>query len=264
MTASLFDHPDAPASNASITRNCKLVIAYDGSDFHGFAEQPGQRSVLRVLRSTLAQIANVEGPVHGAGRTDAGVHAWGQVVSFRTSADTDLERLRVSLTSMLGPELVVRSAEYVDDAFDARRSALSRTYRYTVVNGHIPDPFNAKFSWWIDKPLDLHVLRIAADAFIGQHDFASFCRKASNPLSTTTRRVTESRWVDLGDGVLRYEITANAFCWQMVRSILGTIVEAGLGRRRAGDMLTILRARDRTLAGNVAPAQGLCLWDVAY
>jgi tRNA pseudouridine38-40 synthase len=163
---------------------------------------------------------------------------------------------------MLAPELVVRSCDLVAPSFDARHAAQWRHYRYTIVNRPVPDPFRDRYSWWVHEKLDLRALRLAADPFIGEHDFASFCRKREN--KTTTRRVLESRWQMEEDGVLRYEIRALAFCWQMVRSIVGTLVDVGVGRRTPGDVLGIIRAGDRNEAGQVAPPRGLCLWDVGY
>ena len=136
-------------------------------------------------------------------------------------------------------------------------------YRYTILNRPVPDPFLARQAWWVPEPLDLRLLRLGADPFLGEHDFASFCRRGPAG-STTMRRVFDSRWRDLGDDVLRYEIRATAFCWQMVRSIVGTLVDVGVGRITPGDVLSILRARDRDAAGGVAPPHGLCLWDVGY
>jgi tRNA pseudouridine38-40 synthase len=220
-----------------------LVVAYDGTEFRGFAAQPGQRTVAAALREALEQ--SLRGDVADlvcAGRTDAGVHAWGQVVSFSTDTDLDpdrLDRLAHSINRHLGPELVVREARTVPSDFDARRSAVARTYRYTVVHRPAPDPFLARFAWWVPEAIELSRLRLGADPFIGAHDFAAFCRKG--PVgSTTTRRVLRSRWDVLDDGVLRYEIQATAFCWQMVRSIVGTLVDIGQGRRTPGR-----RARSR-------------------
>lgn len=244
-------------------RVCRLVVAYDGSGFHGFAAQVDQRTVAGELHRCLAKVLRTEVDLACAGRTDAGVHAWGQVVSFTAPADIDLARVQASVNGMLGPEVVIRSAALTDPGFDARHSARWRSYRYTLVNRPVADPFLASTAWHVAAPLDLGALRLAADPFVGEHDFASFCRRGPEG-STTVRRVLESRWHDLGDGILRYDIRGTAFCWQMVRSIVGTLVDAGSGKRRPGDMLGILRAADRAAAGTVAPPHGLCLWEVGY
>jgi tRNA pseudouridine38-40 synthase len=192
------------------------------------------------------------------------VHARGQVVSVDVPPDIDPADVRRTVNRITGPEVVVREATLVDGDFDARHSATWRRYRYTIVNRPEPDPFLARYAWWVPDPLDLSVLRLAASPFVGEHDFASFCRKGPEG-STTMRRVLDSQWLDPGeDGVLVYEVRATAFCWQMVRSIVGTIVETGSGRRRPGDLMGVLRGRDRQLAGRPAPARGLTLWDVGY
>ena len=247
-------------------RVLKLTVAYDGTDFHGFAAQRDQRTVEGVLRDALARVLRRdELALTCAGRTDAGVHAWGQVVSvpLDAAADVDAERVAHAVTRQLGPEVVVRDAELVDGPFDARHDATWRAYRYTIVNRPVPDPFLARTAWWVAEPLDLSLLRLGADPFLGEHDFATFCRKGP-PGSSTVRRVLESTWHDLGEGVLRYDITATAFCWQMVRSIVGTLVDVGAGKLRPGELLGILRARDRNAAGRVGAPQGLCLWEVGY
>jgi tRNA pseudouridine38-40 synthase len=245
---------------------CKLVVAYDGTEFRGYAAQPDVRTVEGVLQEALEKVLRRQAAgLTCAGRTDAGVHAWGQVVSFEADTDAAVvpDRLQASLNGMLGPEVVVRSAELVDPGFDARRSARWRTYTYAVVNRPVPDPFLARYAWWVPEPIDLPALRLGADPFVGEHDFAAFCRKGAEG-STTTRRVLASRWVAAEDGVLRYEITATAFCWQMVRSLVGTLVDVGVGRIRPGDLLRIIRSRDRAAAGRLAPPHGLCLWEVGY
>ena len=252
--------PDAPAQLLAV---CRLVVAYDGTDFHGFAKQVDQRTVAGVLKDAIERVVRSEVELACAGRTDAGVHAWGQVVSFAVAPNTDLVRLRTSLNGMLGPEVVVRDASIAPPDFDARHSARWRAYQYTIVNWPVSDPFRARYAWHVPAPLDLRALRLAADPFVGEHDFASFSRKGPEG-STQVRRVTASEWVDLGDGILRYDIRANAFCWQMVRSIVGTMVEVGVGKKRPGDILSIMRAGDRAAAGQVAPAHGLSLWKVGY
>jgi tRNA pseudouridine38-40 synthase len=171
--------------------------------------------------------------------------------------------MQSAVNSMIGPEIVVRDASLVEAAFDARASAKWRRYRYTIINRPVPDPFRDRFSWWVPEPLDVHALRLAADPFVGEHDFASFCRKGPEG-SSTTRRVYDSGWHVEPDDVLVYEITANAFCWQMVRSIVGTLVDVGLGKLRPGDLMGVLRARDRSAAVTLAPPRGLTLWEVGY
>jgi tRNA pseudouridine38-40 synthase len=243
-----------------------MVLAYDGTDFSGFApqrNQPGVRTIGGVLGEAIAKVLRHDVELTCAGRTDAGVHAWGQVVSFAPESEPDLVRLQQAVNSMLGPEVIVRSCELTDPRFDARHGARSRAYRYSVLNRPVTDPFRDRFVWWVPEPLDLRVLRLAADPFVGEHDFTAFCRKGPEG-SWLTRRVYESRWVDEGDGALRYEIRANAFCWQMVRAIVGTLVEVGTGRKRPGDIMGVLRGRDRQAAGQLAPPRGLCLWDVGY
>jgi tRNA pseudouridine38-40 synthase len=240
-----------------------LVVAYDGTGFHGFAPQRDQRTVGGTLVGALTKVLRTEVDLSCAGRTDAGVHAWGQVVSFPAVPGLDVDRIAASLNGMLGPEIVVRSADLVPPGFDARHAATWRSYRYTVVHRPVADPFLARYAWHVPGPLDLSALRMAADPFVGEHDFASFCRKGPEG-STTVRRVLQSAWHDLGDGVLRYDVRATAFCWQMVRSMVGTQVDVGLGRATPGDLLGILRARDRAAAGTVAPPHGLCLWAVGY
>jgi tRNA pseudouridine38-40 synthase len=245
-------------------RVLKLTVAYDGTEFRGFAAQPDQRTVEGVLRDVLSRVLQRDDlALTYSGRTDAGVHAWGQVVALPVASDVDVARLARAVTRQLGPEVVVRDAELVDAPFDARHDARWRAYRYTIVNRPTPDPFLARTSWWVPEPLDLRLLRLGADPFLGEHDFATFCRKGP-PGTTTMRRVFESTWHDLGDGVLRFDITGSAFCWQMVRSIVGTLVDVGGGKVRPGEILGMLRARDRSVASRVGAPEGLCLWEVGY
>lgn len=254
---SLFDSPGDQRSRL------KLVVAYDGTGFHGFAPQPSVRTVGGALGKALEKVLRHPVDLTCAGRTDAGVHAWGQVVSLDCDPGVDPWRLQHALNGMLAPEVVVRSCDVVGGDFDARRSAQWRAYRFTVVNRPVPDPFLARYAWWVQAPLELPALQLGADPFVGEHDFAAFCRSGPEG-STTVRRVLESRWLDLGDGVLRYDIRATAFCWQMVRSVVGTLVDIGRGERRAGDVMAMLRAKERSAAGRLAPPHGLSLWEVGY
>jgi tRNA pseudouridine38-40 synthase len=262
----LFDAGTPASPHRDTGSRLKLTIAYDGTDFHGFASQREVRTVEGVLTGALEQVLGRTGAelaLTCAGRTDKGVHAWGQVVSVDAPAGIDLDELHRAVNRMIGPEIVLRRAEVVADDFDARRSARWRRYRYTIMNGREPDPFLARYAWWVPDPLDLRMLRLAADPFVGEHDFAAFCRRGPEG-STTRRRVLDTSWSPADGDVLHFEIRARAFCWQMVRSIVGTLVEAGTGKRRAGDLLAVLRAGDRAQAGQLAPAHGLCLQDVGY
>jgi tRNA pseudouridine38-40 synthase len=203
-----------------------------------------------------------------AGRTDSGVHAWGQVVGFDARPDVDLEGLVRSANRQLGPAVVVRAAAVMPEGWDARRSATGRRYRYTVLNRPVADPFRAATAWHVPAPLDLRAMQLACDPLIGSHDFSSFCRRpdvapSAEPVSLV-RKVRFADWTDRGDGILRFEIEASSFCHQMVRSAVGTMVEMGLGKRRAGEMTAVLAARTRAAAGQPAPPHGLCLWEVSY
>ena len=245
----------------------RLQVAYDGRQFHGFAPQvPGVRTVGGVLAGALERILRLPGTpaLTCAGRTDAGVHGWDQWVHLDVPEDTTVDPadVRRRLVKLLGPEVVVRSVGVAPEGWDARRSSLSRTYRYTVLTTETPDPFRAGFVWWVPAELDVRAMQLACDAVVGEHDFSSFCRKQAD--RHLTRTVRAAGWTDLGDGELQFQITADAFCQQMVRALVGTMVEVGSGKRRAGEMMGILRAKDRAAAGPVAPPDGLVLAAVSY
>ncbi len=250
-------------------RRVRLLLAYEGTGFHGFAANPGVRTVMGDLTAAVSMIVRTPVALTGAGRTDAGVHAWGQVVSGDLPADTDLAGLARRVNKLCGPDLSIRSAEWADDGFDARFSATWRQYRYHVWNDPAPHPLAARTSWHVPRPLALWAMQAAGDPLVGEHDFATFCRRPDalpdGTAPSLVRRVLDMRWERLEDGpMLRFEIRATAFCHQMVRSIVGTLVDVGLGTHRPADVTAMLRARDRSAAGKVAPPQGLVLWQVGY
>lgn len=255
-----------------MARRARLTIAYDGADFHGFAEQKATRTVMGELRAALERVARMPLEPVGAGRTDAGVHGWGQVVSVDLPEHTDLAGLQRRVNKMCGPGIAIRDVEWcADPEFHARFSASYRHYRYHVLNSPEPNPFAARTAWHVIEPLRLWAMDLACDPLIGEHDFTSFCRKpkAADVADTPsmTRRLISAGWHEVdGDipGLLRFDIRANAFCHQMVRSIVGTLVDVGVGKLHAGDMRGILLARDRHAAGRVAPPHGLVLWEVGY
>jgi tRNA pseudouridine38-40 synthase len=255
------------ASGALVTVRLRLDLSYDGSGFHGFAPNEGVTTVAGELAASLERV--IGGPVRltCAGRTDAGVHARSQVVTLDVPADrVDPARLRRSLNSMLGPRVSVTRVATVPDDFDARFSARWRSYRYRLLIREVPDPFLASTTWWVPEALDVAAMDQAAQQLLGEHDFSSFCRRPRGASDVSlVRRVLRAGWtVEDEPDLLRFEIAASAFCHQMVRSIVGTLVEIGRGRDRVSDMATVLSARDRSAAGNIAPPHGLVLWAVGY
>ncbi|HEY1634263.1 MAG TPA: tRNA pseudouridine(38-40) synthase TruA [Acidimicrobiales bacterium] len=249
----------------------RLTVAYDGTGFHGFAAQPGQTTVGGTLSEAIEKVVGHEVHLTCAGRTDTGVHAWGQVIHADLAPvrrRLDLDALVRSCNAMLSPAIVVREARIAAPGFDARHSAVSRRYRYSVLNVPTPDPFLAATAWHVEDPLDLRAMEQATDPLLGEHDFSTFCRRPPDG-GSLVRRVHDACWTrghgGLGEGdLLQFEIEAAAFCHQMVRSVVGTLVEVGRGRKRAGDLGWILRSRDRALAASPAPPHGLCLWAVGY
>ena len=245
----------------------RATVAYDGGPFHGFAANEGVRTIAGELDDALSRVVGTTISVTCAGRTDRGVHAFGQVVSFDAPDDTDLDRVRRSVNRQCGPSVVLRSLERAGDDFDARFTATGRSYRYRVLNRRDPDPFLAATAWHVTDPLDVPAMQSAADHLVGEHDFSSFCRrrKVATDIAAPKliRRIETLGWQGPDDdGLLEFSITASAFCHQMVRSIVGTLVDVGRGRHSVDDVPGMLEARDRQAAGSPAPPRGLVLWSV--
>jgi len=239
----------------------RLTLAYDGSGFRGWARNSGQRTVEGVLSDAFARVLGDSPKLSVAGRTDAGVHARGQVASFVAEDDVDLEGLQRSLNGMLAPEIVADEVRRAPEGFNARFSATAREYRYRIDTGAWADPFEARFVWHRFGALTAPRMREASRTLIGEHDFASFCRRPQS--GGTVRRLERLSIARVGD---RVEISAraNAFLHQMVRTIVGTLVIVGDGRLDAGTVHEILVARDRSRTPEMAPAHGLTLERVIY
>jgi len=240
----------------------RLDLAYDGSGFRGWAANSGVRTVQGCLEEALAVVLRHPVETAVAGRTDAGVHARGQVVSFSVPEVLDALRLQRSLNRLLAPEVVIRAAAGAAEGFDARRSALSRTYRYYLDDGSVPDPARRWTTWHFGSPLDEAAMNRAAAALLGEHDFASLCRAAEG--AATVRRVLAAEWWREPGGLLVFEVKASAFCHQMVRSMVALCVEAGRGRLDPAAVPGIIAARDRRAGRGVVPPSGLTLWEVGY
>ena len=242
--------------------NLRLDVAYDGRPFHGFARQPDVRTIQGDLETALTKLFARPVTTVGAGRTDAGVHALGQVVSVKDAPD-DLDQVKVrdSLNAMLAPAIAIHECRAVPDDFHARFSARSRTYVYAILESRIPDPFLARTSLFHPEPLDLGAMNEAAGHLAGPHDFSSFGRI---PEGQSAERVLYELSCRRTGSVLRVTARANAFIQQMVRSLVGTLVQVGEGRRSPDEMPATLGAMDRSVAGPVAPPHGLCLVSVEY
>jgi tRNA pseudouridine38-40 synthase len=247
-----------------MTRVVRLLLAYDGTGFRGWAAQrdPSLRTVEGELSAALERIGNEPVKLSVAGRTDAGVHARGQVTSFATTTDLAPERIRDSVNALLGPELVVRRSSDAPEGFDARFSATAREYRYVIATGDVADPFTARYVWHRPSPLHVPSMRRAAVTLLGEHDFASFCRNPGRGRSTVRdlHRVAVRRDEEL----VAITFRANAFLHQMVRSVVGTLVMVGTGRLEPDAVEAILAARDRSAAPQIAPPNGLTLERVFY
>jgi tRNA pseudouridine38-40 synthase len=282
--ASLTPTPAAPTTPESEQASPKLpsleqavvvslTVAYNGSDYHGFARQNGQITVQGALEHALATLYHREVATVGAGRTDAGVHALGQVVSFELGEEEydarSPAKLAASLNALTPDSLIVKAAQRRPPGFSARFSAVEREYRYRIYTRDTPPLFLAPYVWWLslDHPLDVSAMRRAAPLLVGEHDFHSFCVAKSTEGRATTR---ELRGVfifahqHLGERCIVIQVRGNAFLHSMVRVIAGTLVEVGLRRRPPEWVAEVLAATDRRAAGPTAPAQGLTLWKVRY
>jgi len=238
-------------------RNIKLTLEYDGTDFYGWQVQPGERTVQGLLQNALEELLQSKVKVTGAGRTDGGVHALNQVASFQTSSSLSLNAIKGGLNSLFPPDVVVKSAQEASPSFDARRDAVSRTYRYRVLLAR--SPLRRRYAWELKYSLKLRPMRQASSMLKGVHDFTSFT--ASPPDGDV--EVSSCEWKRRGDE-LWMDVVADRFLHHMVRILVGTLVDVGRGRLDVEDFAAILEAKDRTLAGPTAPPQGLWLLSVEY
>ena len=242
----------------------RATVAYDGSGFHGFAVNPGVRTVAGEIEHALTTIATEPVTIACAGRTDKGVHGHGQVISFEVPDRFEPQRLQQSVNHLCRPSIIVRDVERAPDDFHARFSAKWRLYRYRVA-GPVRDPLEYGRVWHLAEPLDVEAMNRAVTHLAGVHDFSSFCRRPKvdegEPEVSLVREVLDAEWSE-DPPISTLWIRATSFCHQMVRSIVGTSVDVGRGRLDADDVVSILAARDRTVARPIAPPEGLTLWEV--
>lgn len=246
-------------------RTLKLTIQYDGTSYVGWQRQPAGASIQGLLEDALAPIEGRHVTVHGAGRTDAGVHALAQVASATVATELAAPTLTRALNAVLPADVRVLAVEDVEAEFHARFSARSKTYEYRIVNAPLVSAFLHRYAWHVVHPLDIESMRTAAGPLVGTHDFAGF-QGAGSAVASTERTILE---LDVEDGggfdlpiVIR--VTGDGFLRHMVRTMVGTLVEVGVGRWDPWRLLAVLESRDRSLAGPTAPARGLFLTSVIY
>lgn len=241
-------------------QNYKLTLGYDGTDFHGWQRQPDKRTVQGILEDSLAKITQNKIHVAGAGRTDAGVHAQGQVASFKARLSLDDEELFRALNSILPQDVRVVSLTKIDPDFHARKSARSKVYQYRICNSPLISPFLIRYVLHWPSPLNVLLMKEAASLFIREADFTAF---SSNRLLDPVRKVSRSKISQKGDEII-YTVEANGFLRYMVRTMVGTILEIGKSKVPPQQINEIFRKKKRSLASPTAPAKGLCLVRVNY
>jgi len=244
-------------------RNIRLTLEYDGTRYHGWQRQKNALSIQEVIETALARITGETVRLLGSGRTDAGVHALGQVANFTTKSTVPLRAFLHGLNSLLPMDIAVLRAEEVPLTFHARYKALSKTYEYRILNRPVRSPLNRLQAWWITHTLDAAAMEEACQVLSGEHDFLAFRAAGSCP-GHAVRRVREAAWHCQPGGWLTFTITATGFLRGMVRSLVGTMVEIGKGKYPPEYLREVLEKRDRRLAGPTAPPQGLFLVKVQY
>jgi tRNA pseudouridine38-40 synthase len=247
-------------------RNLKLVLAYDGTDFCGWQVQPEAPSIQGTLASVIGRITGENVLPQGSGRTDAGVHALAQVATFETESVIPAANLVVALNHLLPPAIRLLECVEVPANFHARKSVVSKTYRYRIYRGAICPPFLARYVWHYPYPMNLRAMQRAARWIEGECDFSSFAAvdpEKGRDEKDCTRRILSSRWRREGEEFV-YEVRGNGFLHHMVRNLVGTFVLAGKGTIEPKDIPRILEARNRSAAGATAPASGLYLVGVEY
>lgn len=244
-------------------KNYKLTIEYDGTNYHGWQVQARDTTIQETIETALATMTREKIRLAGSGRTDAGVHALGQTASFKTKSAIPTHAFFAGLNSLLPDDIVITACEAVADDFHARFSARHKTYQYRIYNHPTPIAVGRQYAWHIRKKLDTVAMRQAANCIIGTHDFKSF-EGTGSPRDHTVREVLNAGISENDNGFAFFEITANGFLRYMVRNLVGTLANVGLGKISPEDFRLILEAKNRDLAGATAPPHGLFLVSVSY
>ena len=244
-------------------KNFKLTIEYDGSAYHGWQRQASEPTIQAQIEKAIATMTGRKVALAGSGRTDAGVHAYGQVANFLCDTNLTPENFQRGLNSLLPEDIVITACTAVPESFNARFDAQSKIYRYRILNRKLPAAIDRQYAWHVPYKLDLNAMHIAYGHIIGTHDFKAF-EGSGSPRAHTTRRVMHAHLTEKDDGYLVFEIEGEGFLRFMVRNIVGTLIDVGRGRITPDDLKQILISKDRNLAGITAPAHGLFLVQVKY
>jgi len=244
-------------------RTIKLTIEYDGTNYQGWQVQAKGPTVQGTIEEKLNLLTRQKVHLIGSGRTDSGVHALEQVAHFTTQSPLNTQSIRKALNSLLPPDILIKKAEEVGEDFHARKWSKSKVYEYRILNRELRSVFHQGYVWHIPQYLDLKEMKKASEHLVGEYDFSSF-RSTGSLTRTSVRRVIRVEWKKSRDGLIRIEIEANGFLKQMVRAIVGTLIEVGKGKITSDEFRKILLLKDRTKAGPTAPAQGLFLKKVKY
>jgi len=249
----------------ALFHNYKLTIAYDGTAYCGWQIQPNGVSIQQLIQEKTSILTRVPTSVIGSGRTDAGVHAFGQIAHFHSPELKDLYRFHGSLNALLPPDIRILNVEEVPHTFHARYSATGKTYHYRLHLDRVPDPFKRFYSLHVREKINLDLLKAAALSFLGTHDFTSFANEGHQGSASKDGVRTLARLDVVNEpGGVRLEFTGDGFLYKMVRNIVGTLLEVASGKRLIEDLPNILMAKDRAAAGQAAPPHGLCLVKVDY
>jgi tRNA pseudouridine38-40 synthase len=244
-------------------KNFKIIIEYDGRAYHGWQRQKQDRTIQQEIETALLTMVGQRVVLHGSGRTDAGVHAYGQVANFCCETDLTPEIFQKGLGSLLPEDIVIRDCQTVAQSFHARYDVKSKIYQYKILNRMVPAAIGRQYAWYIRRKIDTAAMRSALTHIIGTHDFKAF-EGTGSPRPHTTRNVIAAQLSENTEGRVVFKIEADGFLRFMVRNIVGTLVDVGLGKITADEFKRILESRDRRNAGATAPPQGLFLMEVKY
>jgi len=244
-------------------KNFKLIIEYDGTDYHGWQRQRNDRTIQQEIEQALSTMTASRVTLNGSGRTDAGVHAFGQVANFLCPTDLSEAVILKGLNSLLPDDIVIKDCRRVDEEFHARYDVKSKIYHYQIINRNVPSAIGRQYAWFVKRKLNAAAMRSALSHIFGSHDFKSF-EGTGSPRSHTNRNIISADLIEQEDGSLTFKIEADGFLRYMVRNIVGTLVDVGLGKITPAQFGDILESKNRKKASATAPAHGLFLMEVKY